>query len=130
MAKYLVEIREDMHDSYSCGVTIPNEYDLSMFIGVGAGETYGFIPRDAMNVKCLKDDPISLIEAKRDVLAEEVASLRKQLEPHGICKEDDESIDSDSVMRLFELDRLDDRIKTYNECLEILKNKIFEGILK
>ena len=38
MAKFIVEIREDMNDLYACGVSNPSVEDLSLFIRVGAGE--------------------------------------------------------------------------------------------
>ena len=51
MAKFIVEIREDMNDMYACGVTNPSVEDLSLFIIVGAGECDGFIPDEALTVE-------------------------------------------------------------------------------
>jgi hypothetical protein len=51
MAKFIVEIREDMNDMYACGVSNPSVEDLSLFIRVGAGECDGFIPYEALTVE-------------------------------------------------------------------------------
>ena len=51
MAKFIVEIREDMNDLYACGVSNPSAEDLSLFIRVGAGECNGFIPEEALTIK-------------------------------------------------------------------------------
>jgi hypothetical protein len=51
MAKFIVEIREDMNDLYACGVSNPSVEDLSLFIRVGAGECDGFIPDEALIVE-------------------------------------------------------------------------------
>jgi hypothetical protein len=51
MAKFIVEIREDMNDMYACGVSNPSVEDLSLFIRVGAGECDGFIPDEALTVE-------------------------------------------------------------------------------
>ena len=51
MARFIVEIREDMNDMYACGVSNPSVEDLSLFIRVGAGECDGFIPDEALTVE-------------------------------------------------------------------------------
>ena len=51
MAKFIVEIREDMNDLYACGVSNPTVEDLSLFIRVGSDECVGFIPEEALTVK-------------------------------------------------------------------------------
>ena len=51
MAKFIVEIKEDMNDMYACGVSNPSVEDLSLFIRVGAGECDGFIPDEALTVE-------------------------------------------------------------------------------
>ena len=51
MAKFIVEIREDMNDMYACGVSNPSVEDLSLFIEVGASECDGFIPDEALTVE-------------------------------------------------------------------------------
>ena len=51
MAKFIVEIREDMNDMYASDVSNPSVEDLSLFIRVGAGECDGFIPDEALTVE-------------------------------------------------------------------------------
>ena len=51
MAKFIIEIREDMNDMYACSVSNPSVEDLSLFIRVGAGECDGFIPDEALTVE-------------------------------------------------------------------------------
>lgn len=56
MAKYVVEIREDLNDHYSCNVSNPSAEDLSLYIIVGADETDGFIPDEALTVTLIKPE--------------------------------------------------------------------------